>query len=95
MKSAEPEGLAYIYEVGDNLEVKAVIQDGEERKVTKTPVIVTNVGKECMGIRIRGKAYGRRFVQGFVFEIENHEFRVVRETKMNAVIECLDEDMIR
>jgi len=87
------EGLQELFEVGDVLTVKAVNGEGEEREVSRTPVRVTRVGRSCLGVRIVGKSTGRRFIAGFVFEIENVEYKVLRETKRDAVIECLDEGM--
>ena len=87
-KKNQPIGLRDMYEVGDELVVQADV-DGE---MTKTPVRVTNVGYDCIGIQIIGKC-GRRFVKGFEFNIEEIPFRVVNETKFSAVVHCLDENI--
>jgi hypothetical protein len=96
-KKREPsiDSLGYIYEVGDQLEVKYVMHDDDGNpEVTKTPVRVTHVGDGMMGVDIIGKRWGRRFVKGFVIEIENDRFRIVSERKTAAVLEYLEEDIL-
>ena len=97
-KKKGPEGLQEVYFIGDELEVKSVIEDvdkdGKEiRNVTKTPVRVTSVSKEYLGLRIIGRSLRMKFVTGSIFEIENIPFQVISETKMDAMVKCLDEGM--
>lgn len=91
-KSSQPPGLRELYDVGEEMTVKAVIGEGEEREVTKTPVRITTVGYDCLGVEIIGN-WGRKFVRGFEFEIENVPFRVISEQRTKAVLQCLDENM--
>jgi len=94
-KKKEPaiDSLSYVYEVGDQLEVRYVMHDEEGNpEVTKTPVRVTHVGERMMGVKIIGK-WGRRFVKGCVINIENDKFKVIRETRLEATLEeVIEED---
>lgn len=92
-KEIPVDSLRFIYEVGDQLEVRYVMHDDDGNpEVTKTPVRVTNVGNRMMGVRIIGKSWGRRFVKGCILDIENDKFRVVNETRLDATLEEVVED---
>lgn len=92
-KEIPVDSLRFIYEVGDQLEVRYVMHDGDGNpEVTKTPVRVTNVGDRMMGVRIMGKSWGRRFVKGCIINIENDKFKVVMENRLEATIEEIVEE---
>ena len=91
--AVEPEGLEDIFEIGDECECRAVLIGDEERSVVKTPVRVIRVGKEYLGLRIRGKSLQRKFTVGAEIHIENFDFKVISvQGKMEATVKYIEED---